>query len=203
MGISKPFWNSLTFWSLPWSFVSNIFHFWTPPNGILFDCFRTCKFGKSDPQLKFIVFGRWGCWLCWGGKPSGWEKRRNEKNWRYWQHSQSEVAKKKGVKTVSTCQLKSSTVRCYCCLAFMINEFATGCQQEDRLRISATHMNWWFINSCIMSIVSNHTNACIYVMYNTYLLTYIRYGLHQFTKLDMNVCAWISQVSTCTYYGTY
>ena len=35
------------------------------------------------------------------------------------------------------------------CLAFKINEFATGCQQDARLRISThTHMNWWFVNVC-------------------------------------------------------
>lgn len=91
------------------------FPFLNASNGILFDCFRTCKFGKSDPQLKFIVFRPLRLLIMLGKLPQVERKEDMKKNERYWQHSQSEVAKKGEVKTVSTCQLKSSTMRCYCC----------------------------------------------------------------------------------------
>lgn len=138
------------------SFVSNIFHFWTPQT--VFCLIVSGPVSLASQILSWNSLLRPVEALDYAGVlPSGWEKRRNEKNERYWQHSQSEVAKKKGESKLYP--LASSTVRCYCCgcldvrmpeicLAFKINEFATGCQQDARLRIS-THTHELMVYKCL------------------------------------------------------
>ena len=141
---------------------------------ILFDCFRTCKFGKSDPQWKFIVFRPLRLLIMLGFENL---RLREKKKWKKTKGTGNILRvkwqKKRGVKTVSTCQ--HWRARLWDVIAvdvwmlgcprsvwlFKINEFATGCQQDARLLIS-TH-KWTDFFFLPVNVHSIQSYKCMYI----------------------------------------